>query len=105
MRFFYPATNKFKNTHTLAYLVNRFLNPIEQDFFEQYNVDIDQETWALSELIQWVWRSRIRDGLPIKIYIPSKRMRELFLNYLNSDYYEEAPENAITDEPSSDWHL
>lgn len=99
------ATNEFKNKHILAYLVNRFLNPIQKKFFEQYDVKIDLDTWALSELIQWVWRSRIRDGQGINIYIPSKRMRDLFIAYLNSDKFEEAPTEAIVDEPPSDWYL
>ncbi|SFD02247.1 hypothetical protein SAMN05443252_11414 [Bacillus sp. OV322] len=99
------ATNKYKEKYCLAYLVNRYLNPIQKRFFEQYGVKIDQNTWALSELIQWMWRSRIREGLSIKIYIPSRRMRDLLNLYLNSETFEEAPQNAITNEPPSDWHL
>lgn len=99
------ATNEHKNKHTLAYLVNRFLSPIEKKFFEQYDVEIDQDAWAISELIQWVWRSRIRDDKPINIYIPSKRMRDLFIAYLNSEKFEEAPKDAIVDELSSDWNI
>jgi len=39
----------------------------------------------LSELIQWVWRSAIRDGNSINIYIPSSRMRNLFIEWLNNE--------------------
>lgn len=99
------ATNDYKEKSCMAYLVNRFINPITKQFFEQYGVKIDQETWAVAELIQWIWRSRIRDGLPIQIYIPSKRMRDLFNTYLHSEKYEEAPANAIIDESPSDWNL
>ena len=99
------ATNDYKEKSCMAYLVNRFINPITKQFFEQYGVKIDQETWAVAELIQWIWRSRIRDGLPIRIYIPSMRMRNLFNIYLTSEKYEEAPANAIIDEPPSDWNL
>jgi len=99
------ATNDYKEKECLAYLVNRYLNPIQKKFFDQYGVKINQDTWALSEMIQWIWRSRIRDGLPIQIYIPSKRMRELLQQYLNSESFEIAPKNAIVDEPPSDWHL
>lgn len=99
------ATNKYKEKYNLAYLANRYMRTIEKKFFEQYQVKVDENTYALSELIQWIWRSRIRDGLPINIYLPSKRMRELLQLYLNSDVFEEPPENAIVDEPPSDWHL
>ncbi|MNC64554.1 hypothetical protein D3C75_1147700 [compost metagenome] len=81
------------------------MNPVEKKFFEQYRVTVDEEAWALSELIQWVWRSRIRDNESISIYIPSTRMRDLFFRYLNSDDFEKLPEEAKTLEESSDWHL
>jgi hypothetical protein len=99
------ASNRYKERFHLAYLINRFMNPIEKKFFEQYGVTVDEDAWALSELIQWVWRSRIRDGLPVSIYIPSKRMRELFQRYLRTDEFENLPEQATTKEPPSDWHL
>jgi len=99
------ATNLYKEKYHLAYLVNRFMNPIEKKFFEQYGVKIDEDAWALSELIQWVWRSRIRNGHSVRIYIPSKRMRDLFKEYLSSDNFEVPPEGAIIDEAPSDWHL
>ncbi|MGF9906129.1 hypothetical protein [Brevibacillus porteri] len=99
------ATNLYKEKFHLAYLVNRYMNPIEKKFFEQYGVKVDEDAWALSELIQWVWRSRIREGQSITIYIPSKRMRDLFIRYLTSDDFETPPENAIVDEPPSDWHI
>ena len=48
------------------------------------NVTIDEDTWALSELLQWLFRSAIREHKEINIYIPSERMRELLLEWLNS---------------------
>ncbi len=41
--------------------------------------------YALSELIQWIWRGQIRTGKPINLYIPSKRMRTILQVYLDSD--------------------
>jgi hypothetical protein len=99
------ATNEYKEKYILAYLANRFMRGIEVNFFHQYGVKVDQDTWAVSELIQWVWRSRIREGESISIYIPSKRMRDLFIRFLNSDEFEIPPDTAIIDEHPSDWHL
>lgn len=79
------ATNDYDEKHHLAYLVNRFMNPIQMRFFEQYGVAINQEVWALSEMIQWIWRSRIRKGESINIYIPSSRMRGLIKHFLESE--------------------
>jgi hypothetical protein len=51
-------------------------------FFKKKNIEVNQDDWALSELIQWVWRSAIRNGKPITLFIPSGRMRTLFKNWL-----------------------
>jgi hypothetical protein len=99
------ATNVYKEKYNLAYLANRFIRPIEAGFFAQNGITVDTDTWALAELIQWIWRSRIREGKPINIYIPSSRMRGLLKRYLSSEDFEEAPVTAIENEPPSDWHL
>ena len=77
------ATNDYKDTYVLAYCVNRFVKPTMVQFFNKRGVSINQEEYALSEMLQWIWRSRIREDKKISIYIPSKRMRELLVNYLN----------------------
>jgi len=80
------ATNVYDTKISLAYLLNRFLNPLDKGFFEDKQVKINEELWALSEIIQWIWRSRIRKGEnPINLYIPSERMRNLLIRYLNNN--------------------
>ncbi|MDM5249636.1 hypothetical protein [Lysinibacillus sp. G4S2] len=80
------ATNAFKEKESLAYTVNRFMNPYEKKFFISKGVEVNEDMCALSELIQWIWRSQIRDGKPINLYIPSKRMRTLLKDYLESEW-------------------
>ncbi len=46
-------------------------------FFQDNGVSVNEDLYALSELVQWLWRSRIRNGQPIDAYIPSERMRGL----------------------------
>lgn len=70
------ATNKYKYKKNLAYVYNRYLNPIEKNFFISHGITVNEEIYALSELLQWVFRSQIREGKPINLYLPSKRMRE-----------------------------
>lgn len=77
------ATNEYKSTKYLAYVYNRFLNPIESNFFKSYGIKVDEDLLAVSDLLQWIWRSQIRDGKDIELYIPSKRMRDLLVKYLN----------------------
>lgn len=76
------ATNDFKDRHTLMYMLNRYFNPNHQDFFSVRGYELDEDQFALSELLQWIWRSAIRDGEPINLYIPSIRMRILLQNWL-----------------------
>ncbi|MBN9653622.1 hypothetical protein J0K78_05020 [Halobacillus sp. GSS1] len=76
------ATNNFAHKESLAYVINRFMNPYEKRFFTSRGVEVEEDLYALSELIQWIWRSRIRNGESINLYIPSKRMRRLFEEYL-----------------------
>lgn len=63
-------------------LVNRYLNPIVKNFFNNNCIKVDEEEYALSEMLQWIFRSRIRKGEQINIYVPSLRMRELLENWL-----------------------
>ena len=76
------ATNDYRKTRAIAYIANKFMKPTLKHFFEVEGIKIEEDTYSLSELIQFVYRSAIRDGKPITVYIPSKRMRELFLKWL-----------------------
>lgn len=77
------ATNDYDHKKALAYSINRYLNPFIIHFFSKKNVVLDQDKFALSEMIQWVWRSAARKGEEIDLYIPSHRMRTLLEKYLN----------------------
>lgn len=83
------ATNDYKEKGCLSYMVNMFLNPYILKFFKIRGIDIDEELWALSEMLQWVYRSRIRENLPINVYIPAKRMRDLFKSWLSGTVFSE----------------
>jgi hypothetical protein len=76
------ATNEYKGKKALAYIANRFTNPCIKQFFNANGVEIDEDKIALSELVQWIFRSAIRDGKEVYLYIPSKRMRSLLQNWL-----------------------
>lgn len=71
------ATNNYMDRDTLAYPINRYFKPIIKNFFTSKNIVVDEDSYALSELLQWIFRSAIRKGKPITIYVPSLRMRKL----------------------------
>lgn len=77
------ATNKYRERDTIAYLINRYNSPAIINFFKDRGAEVDEDAFALSELLQFIWRSCIRDGKPINVYIPSKRMRNLLKTWLN----------------------
>lgn len=76
------ATNEYMNSFVVVYPINIFVNPIVKQFFTNNGVEIDEDGYALSELIQFVYRSRIRQNQHIYCYIPSVRMRSLLYNYM-----------------------
>ena len=79
------ATNEFRDRHNVAYLINRYFNPVIKQFFISQNIKVDEDMYALSEMLQFIWRSAIRCGEKITIYIPSKRMRTLLINWMDGD--------------------
>lgn len=76
------ATNKYRDKTALAYCVNNFVNPFKKRYLSQAGHEFNEDAFALSVLIQWIWRSAIRDGEKIRVYIPSQRMRELLKNWI-----------------------
>lgn len=78
------ATNEYRDRTDIAYLANRFADPNLMKFFAEKDIKINADHFALSEMLQWIWRSAIRDNKPINLYIPSSRMRELLIDWMNS---------------------
>ena len=67
----------------MVYAVNRFQNPQIMNFFTDQ--DYNQELFALQEMLQFIWRSAIREDKPIHLYVPSERMRNLLKQWLNGE--------------------
>ena len=80
------ATNNYAHTSVVAFTVNLFANPIIARHLQTKGITIDENKLALGEMIQWLYRSRIRKDESIVAYIPSKRMRELLIDWLNGKY-------------------
>lgn len=76
------ATNAYKSANCVAYIVNRFVNPNLTKFFATRGIAINSEDFALSEMLQFIWRSAIREDKEINLYIPSSRMRELLVGWI-----------------------
>lgn len=75
------GTNDYSHCSHLIYLYDQHINPIVARWLCNETASFN-DAYALTELIQWVWRSRIRKGEPITLYLPSPRMRSIFVDWL-----------------------
>nr|DAO56472.1 MAG TPA: DEXDc-like helicases superfamily [Caudoviricetes sp.] len=78
------ASNDYADRTHLAYCVNNFPRPWEERYYREHGVRMDGDMYALSILIQWIFRSAIRNGEEIWVYIPSARMRALLIKWLDN---------------------
>lgn len=76
------ATNDYADRTAMAFVYNRFMNPLEKKFFENRNIKVDENGLALSDLIQFLYRGCIRNNEKMNCYIPSLRMRKLLYDWL-----------------------
>jgi len=79
------AVNEYRDRTALCYPVNRYINPFIHQFFYKREVEVNQDEYAVTELIQWIWRSGIRDFTFITLYLPSQRMRTLLQKFLSDE--------------------
>ena len=79
------ASNQYRERTSIAYPVNRYINTGVKNFFIKHGVETDEDGFATSEMLQFIWRSAIRDGKEIWIYIPSIRMRTLLKNWIDEN--------------------
>jgi hypothetical protein len=80
------ATNDFNHKKSMAYLANRFFNPQIKNFFSMNDIDLNEDLWALSELVQWLWRGCIRNDDAMNVYLPCYRMRNILIKWLDGEY-------------------
>jgi len=82
------ATCDFAERTVLLYLVNRYNVPEVSRYFAKRGITLDENRFAINELTQWIFRSAVRDGKPIQIFIPSRRMRDLLFDWLGTNEKE-----------------
>jgi hypothetical protein len=92
------AKNDLKNCTFVMYLCNRFINPNISNWLQSVGLSFDDDLYALSELIQFVYRSNLRvseSDKKVSVYVPSFRMRGLLDDYIqDSKMYKTVKEVA-----------
>jgi len=92
------AVNTYGDKSALAYCVNINPSPPMMHFLSNAHIKMDWDKYAIAVMVQWIWRSRIRNNQEIWLYIPSRRMRTLFLNWMRTTeeaYKKEHGSDAI----------
>lgn len=85
------ATNDYSNCIGVAYLCNRFYDVNCTNFLAQLakqqnkpELEFDNDNYALSELLQFIWRSNVRvkdSDKSVYVWVPDRRMRQLFQDF------------------------
>lgn len=76
------AVNAYRHCYALAYLINIFPNPKIVSYFKSYGIQFNNNALATSTMVQWLWRSRLRCGQEIWLYLPSSHMRKLLYKWV-----------------------
>ena len=76
------AVNDYSDRTILVYAVNLFPNVAEANYWHERGFELDKDLFALNHMIQWIWRSAIRNGKEIWVLVPSNRMRDLLKDWL-----------------------
>lgn len=79
------ATNAYRHKTCVIHAYDRYPNQSVASYLQDYGYPINADVFALSEMLQFIWRSAIRDGKPINLAILSKRMKDLFLGWLQEE--------------------
>lgn len=81
------ATNDYADVTHIMYGINRYPRTTLINHISSRGGSFDRDQYALGEMLQLLWRGCIRKGEPMKVFIPSRRMRDLLYSWLSK--YEE----------------
>lgn len=76
------ARDELRRCDHMVFLDNIFFDVDDKIENAAAGVKRDENRYALEKLLQWMWRSALRDGKEVWIYIPSSRMRALLKQWL-----------------------
>lgn len=77
------ATNIWAHKTVAVHAYNRYVNTAIKAYLQDYGTPPDDDRFALSEMVQWVYRTQIRDDKPIQLCVMSQRMKGLLTNWLD----------------------
>lgn len=80
------ASNEYKDCNKCIYTVNIYPHGSLKSHINSYGISVDEDMYAVSELIQFLFRGCIREYKDMYILILSERMQMLLEDWLEKDY-------------------
>lgn len=80
------ASNEYKDCNNCLYAVNIYPHGSLDNHLRQFDVHLDKDLYALSEVVQFIFRGSIREHNDMYVYILSERMQTLVEEWLLLDY-------------------
>ncbi len=78
------GTNEYDKCTNVVYLQDVYPNLSVEKYLNDKGAGWNRNDYALSTMLQFIWRSAIRRGKPIDLYVPSGRMRQLLVDWLEA---------------------
>ena len=76
------ASNEYAHKKVMIHAFNRYPNQVVATYLQDAGAPINKDRFALSEMIQWIWRSCIRKGEEVTVLVLSERMNKLLKEWL-----------------------
>jgi len=80
------ATNDYYYKDTMIHCYNRYPLHTVACYLQDYKFPLDKDVFALSEMVQWLWRGCIRDGKPMTVCCANTRMYNLLKEWLDDKF-------------------
>lgn len=78
------ASNEYRDYNTCFYCCNIYPHTVIQNYLKAHGVEIDKDVFALSEIVQFIFRGSIRQGKKMKLLVLSDRMRNLLQDFVGT---------------------
>ena len=72
----------YSTARVLCYCANTHFPVAGAGYFRGNGVSFDGDAWSTYHMLRWISRSAVRDGEPVTVYVPSKRMRGLLEGWI-----------------------
>ena len=79
------ATNMWSHKSIAVHAYNRYVNTAIKAYLQDYGTPPDDDMFALSEMVQWIFRTCIRNDEPLQLCILNNRMKGLLCNWLSGN--------------------